>query len=119
MESIEDLVGQTVLIKLESSEGLEFSGIPDGTPFFCKVEAVDRIGVWVENRKFVTVDIADSKGKFIPKEKQKPKRHVVNMLLPWRNIQIVVMFRGKSAERIVKKLIEGDSKGAGKIGFLR
>ena len=41
MEDARDLVDQTVLVKLDSTEGLEFAGIERDCPFFCKVAAVD------------------------------------------------------------------------------
>ncbi len=118
MEDARDIAGQTVLMKLTRQEELGFVGIPDDGPFFCKVTAVDQFGLWVENKRFVTIEVRDSKGKYIPKTKQKPERHVVNILFPWRNIQTVVRFAEKDVEKIVGKAIGEGNKNIGKIGFI-
>jgi hypothetical protein len=117
VEDARDLVDQTVLVKLTSNEGLAFAGVPDEGPFFCKVVAVDEIGIWVENRRFVTVEIRSSAGRYVPKRKQKPERHVVNLLIPWRIILTVVRFQGEAA---VKAAVLGESAcDSGRIGFVK
>ncbi|UCF04691.1 MAG: hypothetical protein JSV33_12300 [bacterium] len=118
MEGAQDLVDKTVLVKLEDNEGLQFAGVPEEGPFFCKITAVDQIGVWVENKKFVTVEIRDSKGRFIPEEKQESVNHIVNLLLPWRKIQTVVLFAERDAAEIAPGVLGAKAKGAGTIGFL-
>ena len=117
MEDARDLVDQTVLVKLTSNEGLAFAGIPDEGPFFCKVVAVDEIGIWVENRRFATVEIRNSAGRYIPKRRQKTERHVVNLLIPWRIIHTVVRFQEGGA---VKAAILGENVcDSGRIGFVK
>lgn len=119
MEDARDLVGRTVLVKLEGNEGYTFTGIPAEGPFFCKVVAVDEVGMWVENKNFVTVEIMDSRGRVVPKEKQKPERHSVSVLLPWRNVQTVVMYSEGEGEKAVKQIIEESGPDNGRIGFIR
>ena len=118
MEDARDLIGKTVLVKLISNEGLRFVDVPEEGPFFCKVEAVDEVGMWVENRRFITIEIRDSKGKFIPKEKQKPEKHMVYVLLPWRNVQTVVMFSADDAITIEKKLLVEGGRDIRRVGFV-
>jgi hypothetical protein len=118
MDDSRDLAGSTVLVKLTSNDGLGFIGAPEEGPFFCKVAAVDQIGIWVENRNFVTTEVRDADGKFIPKEEQKPQRHDVNLLLPWRLIQTVVKFADEDTADITKDVLGSEGKDAGKIGFI-
>ncbi len=92
MEDARDLVGETVLVKLTSNEGLVFAGFPAEGPVFCRVAAVDEIGLWVENRNFVTVEVRTAAGRYIPKRRQKPKRSVATLLVPWRIVHTVVRF---------------------------
>ncbi len=118
MQDARDLVGQTALVKLTSNEGLSFVGVPEEGPFLCKVVAVDEIGIWVENKRFVTVEVRSSSGRYVPKNRQKPERHTVNLLLPWRIVQTVVRFqRGEEIE--VKKLGEAVACPPERIGFLK
>lgn len=119
MEDARDLVGKTVLVKLESNEGYTFTGVPEEGPFFCKVVGVDEVGMWVENSNFVTVEIMDSRGRVVPKEKQKAEQHLVNVLLPWRNIQTVVMYEEGEGEKEVKKIIDEAGSDNGRIGFIK
>jgi hypothetical protein len=117
MDDARDIIDQTVLVKLISCEGLEFTGIDGDGPFFCKVKAVDEAGIWVENTKFTTVELRDSKGKSVPEKKRKPQQHTVNILLPWRNIQTVINFE---AEDIEKLEAEGEAlEQTGRIGFIK
>jgi len=117
MQDARDLIGQTALVKLTSNDGLSFVGVPEEGPFLCKVVAVDEIGIWVENKRFVTVEIRSSAGRYIPKSRQKPERHVVNLLLPWRIVQTVVRFH-KGDEVEAKKLGEAVCPPE-RIGFLK
>ncbi|GEM_PF-2030842 len=117
MEDARDLLGKTVLVKLVSNKGLEFTGISGDGPFFCKVKAVDQIGIWVENRRFVTVELRDSKGRYIAKEKQTPERHVVNILLPWKDVHTVVAFEDEEITKSVPSVLGEDENGKGHIGF--
>ncbi len=119
MEDARDLVKKTVLVKLASDEGLEFVGVPEGGLFFCRVVAVDDVGLWIEKTNFVTTELSDSKGRAVPRKKRRPERHVVNVLLPWQNILTVVMFADEQADEIVKDVLDGERKGRGKIGFLQ
>ena len=119
MEDARDLVGRTVLVRLESNEGYTFTGVPEEGPFFCKVVGVDEVGMWVENKNFVTIEIMDSKGRVVPKEKQKAEHHLVNVLLPWRNIHTVVMYEEEEGEEAVKKIIDEAAPGNGRIGFIK
>ena len=119
MEDSRDLIGKTVLVKLLSNTGLEFVGVPEDGPFFCRVAAVDSVGLWVENKNFVTTEISDSKGEPVPKRKRKPERHVVNVLLPWRNVQTVVMFSEDEADGIIQNMLEEEKGGVGTIGFVK
>jgi hypothetical protein len=120
MNDARDIVSRTVLVKLESSEGLEFTGIDTEGPFFCKVKAVDEAGVWVENRKFMTVELRDSRGRKVPEAKQKPQKHTVNILLPWKNIQTIVMFEEEDGDGLeIEEEALGSEEQAGRIGFLR
>ena len=48
MNDARDIIDRTVLVKLESYEGIEFTGIESEGPFFCKVKAVDEVGIWVK-----------------------------------------------------------------------
>jgi hypothetical protein len=118
MEGARNLIDQTVLVKLKSNEGLEFAGIPDEGPFFCKVVGVDQTGIWVENKNFLTIELSDSRGRIIPEEKRETERHIVNLLLPWKDIKTVVMFTDRDAASIAKGVIGEDEEGRGHIGFL-
>ena len=119
MEDARDLIGKTVLVKLESNEGYKFTGVPEEGPFFCKVAAVDEVGMWVENNNFVTVEIMDSRGRIVPKKKQKPEQHQVNVLLPWRNVQTVVLYGEDEGEEVVKKIIDEATSDNGRIGVIK
>jgi len=119
MEDARDLIGQTVLIKLTSNEGLVFAGVPEDGPFFCTVAAVDEIGIWVENKSFVTMEIRDGKGRYIPREQQKPARHAVDILLPWRIVHAVVMFEKGDAVELKGEALGEESPDSGRIGFVK
>jgi hypothetical protein len=119
MEDARDLVNQTVLVKLVSNEGLAFTGIPEDGPFFCKVTAVDEIGVWVENRKFATVEIRDGQGRYIPKRRQKLERHEVDLLIPWRIVHTLIRFRKEDAAKAAADVLGADAKPGSCIGFVK
>ncbi len=119
MDDARDLVNKTVLVKLVNDEGLEFVSVPEGGLFFCRVVAVDEVGLWIENTNFITTELSDSKGRAVPKKKRRPERHAVNVLLPWQNILTVVMFAEDEADEIVKDVLDGEREGGGKIGFLQ
>jgi hypothetical protein len=119
MDDARDLVKKTVLVKLVNDEGLEFVGVPEEGLFFCRVVAVDEVGLWIEHKSFVTTELSDSKGRTVPKKRRRPERHVVNVLLPWRNILTVVMFAEEEADDIVKDVLGGEREGRGKIGFIQ
>ena len=97
MEDARDLVGCTVFVLLEDASGLEFTGIEGEGPFLCTVTAVDEIGMWVENRRFVTVELRDSSGRAVPKSKRAPQVHSVDILIPWKNVRTVVRFADDGA----------------------
>ena len=118
MQGVGDLVEKTVLVKLESNEALQFAGVPEDGPFFCKVTAVDQVGMWVENRKFVTIEVRDSRGRYVSEEKQEPVRHIVNILIPWRIVRAVVEFSGENAGEISPNLLGEEKSGKGTIGFI-
>jgi len=119
MQDARDLVGRTVLIKLTSNEGLAFAGFPEEGPFFCRVVAVDEIGIWAENRNFVTIEIRNNRGSYIPKKKQKPRRNVVSLLIPWRIIHTAVMFEEEEGLKIAGEMLGEDTPPAGSIGFVK
>lgn len=119
MNDARDLVDKTVLVKLLRYEGLAFVGVPEEGPFFCRVVAVDEVGMWVENKNFITTELSDSTGADVPEERRKPESRVVNVLLPWRNIQTVVMFSEDGADEIVRDLIDEDRGGSTTIGFVK
>ncbi|MBN2070614.1 MAG: hypothetical protein JW814_04070 [Candidatus Krumholzibacteriota bacterium] len=119
MEDARDLVDQTVLVRLDSTEGLEFTGIEKDCPFFCKVSAVDEIGIWVENRKFVTIELKDSGGKCIPVNKQKEEINTVNFLLPWRKVLTVVKFPDIDPEKLENETVGSLDGSDRRIGFLK
>jgi hypothetical protein len=119
MNDARDLIDKTVLVKLESNKDFTFAGVPDEGPFFCKVAAVDEIGIWVENKNFVTVEIKDSRGRIVPKEQQKPKRHVVDILIPWKNIKSVVMYSEAEGEDIAKQIMDETGPDDSRIGFVK
>jgi hypothetical protein len=120
MDDARDIIDRTVLVKLESCEGIEFTGIETDGPFFCKVKAVDEAGIWVENRKFMTVELRDSNGRAVPEKKRKPQKHTVNILLPWRIIQTVIMFEDKDEEVLeIDEEVLGADEQAGRIGFIK
>ena len=83
MEDARDIVGETVLVSLKDNGGFTFLGVPEEGPFFCKVVAVDEIGIWVENKKFQMIELTDARGRPVPDKKRKPETHTVNILLPW------------------------------------
>lgn len=119
MDDARDLAGQTILVKLTSNEGLAFAGVPAEGPFFCKVTAVDEIGIWVENRNFVTMEIRNAAGRYIPKRKQKAERHSVNLLIPWRIVHTAVKFeKGKELDAAAEVLGEKPPC-CGRIGFVK
>jgi len=81
------------------------------------VKAVDEAGVWVENRKFVTVELQDSDGKPVPEKEREPRQHTVNILLPWRTIQTIVMFEEDDIEAL--EIDDASLEQAGRIGFIK
>jgi len=119
MQDARDIVDRTVLVKLASNEGLSFTGIPEDGPFFCKVTAVDEIGIWVENAKFATVEIRDGKGRYIPKRKQKVERHEVDLLIPWRIVHTLIRFRDEDAAKEAANALGADAKQGSCIGFVK
>jgi hypothetical protein len=119
MNDARDLIDKTVLVKLESNEEFTFAGVPEEGPFFCKVAAVDEIGIWVENKNFVTVEIKDSRGRIVPKEKQKPKRHTVNVMFPWRSIKSVVVYTEAEGEDVAKQIMDEAGPNDARIGFVK
>jgi hypothetical protein len=119
MNDARDIIDRTVLVKLESCEGIEFAGIEGEGPFFCKVKAVDEAGIWVENRKFLTVELRDSKGRPVPEKERKPQKHTVNILLPWRLIQTVIMFEDQDGDSLeIEDEALGSEEQTGRIGFV-
>lgn len=117
MNDARDIIDQTVLVKLISCEGIEFTGIEGEGPFFCKVKAVDEAGIWVENKKFTTVELRDSSGRSVPEKKRKPQKHTVNILLPWRTIQTIIMFEDEDIEKLD---VDGETLDqTGRIGFIK
>ena len=120
MNDARDIIDQTVLVKLMSCEGIEFTGIEGEGPFLCKVKAVDEAGIWVENKKFMTVELRDSRGRAMPEKKRKPQKHTVNILFPWRTIQTVIMFEDEDGDSLE---IDDEALGAdeqtGRIGFIK
>ena len=119
MEDARDIVGETVLVSLRNNEGFTFLGIPEEGPFFCNVVAVDEIGIWVENKKFQMVELTDSRGRSVPKKKRKPETHIVNILLPWREILSVVRFTESDAKKVVQEVIESIGEDDRRIGFIK
>ncbi len=119
MEDARDLINKTVLVKLSANDEYLFAGVPEEGPFFCKVVAVDEIGVWVENKNFVTIEIKDAKGKYIPKEEQEPRKQAVNILLPWRNITCIVLFTESEGEAVADRIIEEAGPDDSRIGFVK
>ena len=120
MNDARDIIDRTVLVKLESCEGIEFTGIESEGPFFCRIKAVDEAGIWVENKKFMTVELRDSSGKTVPEKKRKPQKHTVNILLPWRTIQTIIMFEDQNGENLeIDEEALGLDKQAGRIGFIK
>ncbi len=117
MQDARDLVGQTALVKLTNNEGLSFVGVPEEGPFLCKIVAVDEVGIWVENKRFVTVEIRSSAGRYIPKSRQKAERHVVNLLIPWRIVQTVVRFH--KGDEVEAKTLGEEACPPEPIGFLK
>ena len=118
MEDARDLEKQTVLVKLMNQRELGFAGVPEEGPFFCKVVAVDSFGIWAENKNFITIEVKNSKGRYIPKSKQKPERHVVSVLLPWKDIQTVVMFAEDDVSTLAGEVLGEKAKNSGSIGFV-
>jgi hypothetical protein len=117
MDDARDIIDRTVLVKLISYEGMEFTGIEGDGPFFCNVKAVDEAGIWVENKKFMTVELRDSSGRSVPEKKRKPQRHTVNILLPWRNIQTIIMFEDEALDNL--EIDEDALRETGRIGFIK
>jgi hypothetical protein len=118
MDDARDIIGQKVLVKLTENEGLAFAGVPGDGPFFCKVVAVDEIGIWVENKSFVTMEIRNAAGSYIPKRKQKAQRHSVNLLFPWRIVHTVVRFEKSDAAPAKASVLGEKSACCGRIGFV-
>jgi len=116
MDDARDLVGRTVFVLLEDASGLAFTGIEGEGPFLCTVDAVDEIGMWVQNRRFVTVELRDRRGRSVPKSKREPQISTVDILLPWKNIRTVVRFADKDAVPDVEG--PGSPEGAPNIGFV-
>ncbi|HER44001.1 MAG TPA: hypothetical protein ENO08_06035 [Candidatus Eisenbacteria bacterium] len=119
MDDARDLIHKTVLVKLSNNGEFVFAGVPEEGPFFCRVEAVDEIGVWVENRNFITIEIKDSRGRYVPKEKQEAKKQAVNVLLPWKSITCIVLFAGSEGEAAAKRIVEEAGPGDSRIGFVK
>lgn len=116
MQDARDLVGRTVLVLLEDAEGLGFTGIEGEGPFLCTVGAVDEIGMWVQNRRFVTVELRDRSGRSVPKSKREPRLNTVDILLPWRIVRTVVRFADEDAVPEVEG--PGAAENAPVIGFV-
>lgn len=116
MQDARDLVGCTVFVLLEDASGLGFTGIDGEGPFLCTVSAVDEIGMWVENRRFVTVELRDRRGRPVPKAKREPRISAVDILIPWKNVRTVVRFADDDAVPDV----DGPDQLAGgqRIGFV-
>ena len=119
MEDARALINETVLVKLSSNEEYTFAGVPEDGPFFCKVVAVDEIGIWVENKNFVTIEIKDSKGRYIPKANQETKKQVVDVLIPWRNISCIVLYEGSEGEAAAEKIVREAGPNDSRIGFIK
>ena len=119
MDDARDLINETVLVKLSSNEEFVFAGVPEEGPFFCRVSAVDEIGIWVENKNFVTIEIKDSKGRYIPKEKQEPKKQSVNVLIPWKSITCIVKYEGSDGEAAVERIVKEAGPEDSRIGFVK
>ena len=119
MNDARDLINKTVLVKLSSNEEFVFAGVPEEGPFFCKVVAVDEIGIWAENKNFVTIEIKDSKGRFIPKERQEPKKQAVNVLIPWRNISCIVLYEGSEGGAVAEEIAREAGPDDTRVGFIR
>lgn len=119
MEDARALINETVLVKLSSNEEYTFAGVPEDGPFFCKVVAVDEIGIWVENKNFVTIEIKDSMGRYIPKAKQETKKQVVDVLIPWRNISCIVLYEGSEGEAAAEKIVREAGPDDSRIGFIK
>lgn len=115
MEDARDLVGCTALVLLGDASDLGFTGIEGEGPFLCRVTAVDEIGIWVENRRFVTVELRDEKGRAVPKARRRPRTHTVDILLPWRNVRTVVRF--EDAAELPPGAELGAGAGKRTIGF--
>ena len=68
----------------------------------------------------MTIELRDSRGRAVPVKKRKPQKHTVNILLPWRMIQTVIMFEDKDGEDLE---IDDEALGAdeqkGRIGFIK
>ncbi|MDD3642613.1 MAG: hypothetical protein PHQ19_04020 [Candidatus Krumholzibacteria bacterium] len=116
MEDARDLVGCTVFVLLEDASGLAFAGIEGEGPFLCAVTAVDEIGMWVRNRRFVTVELRDSRGRAVPKSKREPRISTVDILIPWKNVRTVVRFADEGA--VPEAAGPGAPGGAPAIGFV-
>ena len=119
MDDARDLINETVLVKLSSNEEFLFAGVPEEGPFFCKVIAVDEIGIWVENRNFVTIEIKDSKGRYIPEEEQEPEKQVVDVLIPWKSITCIVRYEDAEGIAAAEKIVRESEPGDTRIGFIK
>lgn len=118
MNDARDLINETVLVKLTGNAEYLFAGVPEEGPFFCRVVAVDEIGIWVENKNFVTIEIKDSRGRYVPEEEQEPKKQSVNVLLPWRYISCIVLFAGSEGEAVAQKIVKEAGPDDSRIGFI-
>ena len=118
MDDARDIIDQTVLVRLKDYEGLEFTGIEGDGPFFCRVTAVDEIGMWVENRHFITIELRDSEGRDIPVKDRKEVENRVVFLLPWRNVLTVVRFEEFDEEMLLGGIGEEGAE-SGRIGFIK
>jgi len=119
MDDARDIIDQTVLVKLANTDGIEFAGIEGDGPFFCRVIAVDEVGMWVENRHFLTVEIRDKDGKDIPVDRRKKESNTVNFLLPWRNVLTVVRFPDKDQDEFANETLGVNAEEPGRIGFIK
>lgn len=119
MDDARDLINETVLVKLSSNGEFVFAGVPEEGPFFCKVVAVDEIGIWVENKNFVTIEIKDAKGRYIPKEEQEPRKQTVNILIPWKSITCIVLYEGSEGAAAVEKIVREAGPDDSRIGFVK
>ena len=68
----------------------------------------------------MTVELRDSSGRSVPEKKRKPQKHTVNILLPWRTVQTIIMFEDKDIEKLdVDEETLGSDAQTGRIGFIK